>query len=86
LGENPTQLRLKYLTIFTELMKNRDPILQHQKFNILGNIDNYLYLKYLTIYNINFITFRKVKKDLNNPLHGWMIFFEIESSDELIKK
>ncbi|MDR3290795.1 MAG: Rpn family recombination-promoting nuclease/putative transposase [Methanobrevibacter sp.] len=57
-----------------------------QKFNILGNTDNCLYSKYLTIYNINIIAFRKIKKDLNNPLHRWMIFFDIESSNELIKK
>jgi predicted transposase/invertase (TIGR01784 family) len=57
-----------------------------QKFNILGNVDNCLYSKYLTIYNINLTAFRKIKKDLNNPLHRWIIFFDAESSDELIKE
>jgi predicted transposase/invertase (TIGR01784 family) len=58
----------------------------NQKFNIIGNVNNCLYSKYLTIYNINIVAFRKIKKDLNNPLHRWMIFFDIESSDKLIKK
>ncbi|MDR2829857.1 MAG: Rpn family recombination-promoting nuclease/putative transposase [Methanobrevibacter sp.] len=58
----------------------------NQKFNITGNIDNCLYSDYLTIYNINIQAFRKMKKDLNNPLHRWMIFFDNKSSDELINE
>jgi hypothetical protein len=41
---------------------------------------------YLTTYNINIPAFRKMKKDLNNPLHRWIIFFDNKSSDELINE
>ncbi|MDR2830904.1 MAG: hypothetical protein LBB45_07725 [Methanobrevibacter sp.] len=27
-----------------------------------------------------------MKKDLNNPLHRWIIFFDVKSSDELINE
>jgi len=59
--------------------------LTNQKFNILGNKDQCLYSDYLTIYNINIPAFRKLKeKDLNNPLHRWMMFFDKKSPKKLI--
>ncbi|MDR2624323.1 MAG: hypothetical protein LBC39_07170 [Methanobrevibacter sp.] len=45
-----------------------------------------VYIQYLTIYNLNVLSFRKIKKDLNNPLHRWLIFFDIRSTDKILKK
>jgi len=59
--------------------------LPNQKFNIVGKTNECLYSDYLTIYNINIPAFRKLKeKDLNNPLHRWMIFFDKKAKKKLI--
>jgi predicted transposase/invertase (TIGR01784 family) len=55
--------------------------LPNRKFNIRSETDECLYSDYLTIYNINIPAFRKLKeKDLKNPLHRWIIFFDKKST------
>jgi predicted transposase/invertase (TIGR01784 family) len=59
--------------------------LPNRKFNIRSETDECLYSDYLTIYNINIPAFRKLKeKDLKNPLHRWIIFFDKKSPKRLI--
>ncbi|GAA5819424.1 MAG: Rpn family recombination-promoting nuclease/putative transposase [Methanobrevibacter sp. CfCl-M3] len=61
--------------------------LPNQKFNIVGKTNECLYSDHLTIYNINIPAFRKLKeKDLNNPLHRWIIFFDKKSPKRLINE
>jgi predicted transposase/invertase (TIGR01784 family) len=61
--------------------------LPNRKFNIRSETDECLYSDHLTIYNINIPAFRQLKeKDLNNPLHRWMIFFDKKSPKKLINE
>ncbi|KZX10313.1 Rpn family recombination-promoting nuclease/putative transposase [Methanobrevibacter filiformis] len=59
----------------------------YTKFNIFDGTKYYKLSEKLELYFIELPKFRKIKnKNLNNPLHRWLIFFDKNSSKELLDK
>jgi predicted transposase/invertase (TIGR01784 family) len=58
------------------------------KFNIVDiNNINCIYSNIITIINIDMVAFRRIKdKDLNNPLHRWLIFLDKRSPKRIVEE